>query len=122
MNDSSVNTVPRHKQVFAYITSDSTMLLLGLLSLLLIRAASSTIDINPVVLPLLHLFGLRPANNCGPCPPRDCRLVPAIFLGYCCGCALPIDRVPILCPTSLICPPLSPRLCGDYNYLMECCC
>ncbi|KAG8280016.1 hypothetical protein J6590_091456 [Homalodisca vitripennis] len=75
-----------------------------------------------VVLPLLHLLGLRPANNCGSCPTRDCRLVPAIFLGYCCGCALPIDRVPILCPTNLICPPLSSRLCGDYNYLMECCC
>ncbi|KAG8299807.1 hypothetical protein J6590_092005 [Homalodisca vitripennis] len=34
---------------------------------------------------------------CGPrpcCPSTDCRLLASVVLGYCCGCALPIDRLP----------------------------
>uniref|UniRef100_A0A1B6LGF5 Uncharacterized protein n=1 Tax=Graphocephala atropunctata TaxID=36148 RepID=A0A1B6LGF5_9HEMI len=103
------------------------MLSICLMSLLLVQlqlqpASATLFDITQAVQPLLSLIGLAPRPNCGPCPPRDCRLIPAIVLGYCCGCALPIDQVPIVCPASLVCPPLSPRLCGDYNYLMDCCC
>uniref|UniRef100_A0A1B6L157 Uncharacterized protein n=1 Tax=Graphocephala atropunctata TaxID=36148 RepID=A0A1B6L157_9HEMI len=60
--------------------------------------------------------------GCGPCPPVDCRTLPPIVWGFCCGCALPFDRVPITCPAHMLCPPPSPLLCNDYNYFMNCCC
>ncbi|XP_046677254.1 uncharacterized protein LOC124365324 [Homalodisca vitripennis] len=62
---------------------------------------------------------------CGPrpcCPSTDCRLLASVVLGYCCGCALPIDRLPLVCPRDVSCPPDIDLLCRDYNFLMECCC
>ncbi|XP_054281844.1 uncharacterized protein LOC128999386 [Macrosteles quadrilineatus] len=61
---------------------------------------------------------------CGDCPPvPDCRVLPAVNLGYCCGCRrFPFDNARIFCAPDLICPPNRRKLCGDYYYLMDCCC
>ncbi|XP_046687507.1 uncharacterized protein LOC124373150 isoform X3 [Homalodisca vitripennis] len=76
---------------------------------------------TPASNPYVAMMPMRPPG-CGACPPADCRTLPPIVWGFCCGCALPFDRVPISCPANMLCPPLSPLLCHDYNYLMNCCC
>ncbi|KAG8308719.1 hypothetical protein J6590_103038 [Homalodisca vitripennis] len=59
------------------------------------------------------MMPMRPPR-CGACPPADCRTLPPIVWGFCCGCALPFDHVPITCPANMFCPPLSPLiLCPD---------
>ncbi|XP_013170702.1 PREDICTED: uncharacterized protein LOC106120079 [Papilio xuthus] len=63
-------------------------------------------------------FGLR----CNGCPPRGCEDDEAIIHGYCCGCAYPLDKLPVLCPQFLQCPLNLHGLCHDYEYMMRCCC
>nr|XP_021202535.1 uncharacterized protein LOC110384941 [Bombyx mori] len=59
---------------------------------------------------------------CNGCPPRGCEDDEAIIHGYCCGCAYPLDQLPIICPSFLQCPLNLHGLCHDYEYMMRCCC
>ncbi|XP_054281964.1 uncharacterized protein LOC128999454 [Macrosteles quadrilineatus] len=56
------------------------------------------------------------------CPLVDCRLLPPIVLGFCCGCKQTRDHVGIECPQSMPCPQINTELCHQYNLLMNCCC